>query len=545
MKKNYIFKMFIALSVLLLPMTVDAMSKTEAEAVLNNLKGLKENADGTCTYYTGTVDYSKLQERHCSYTYEEYADKYKDAEWFQEESEENRKQWYEEEVNRCKQNMVMFANDFTYLNLDDATDRMDVLYNKDTNEVTIKKGYVEPYTDPDTGYHYSEYHFTVEKTCKAEFAKVDEKELKKANKVADSFKEEYTLYGLDAITSFYHYGSLGVDFQKPMLTLARFADIKKIMMRNPEYNFVLNNYGLGASPFLVGKDGYLLIIKDNIVYDAIYVGFGFNLLFPVDKDETGTVYEKAEKRIKDHLGKDVKITFDIDNAEIIENEEEFNSIANAAFGVKDGKYKFYDVSFKIEGSMAEEDRITIVEVDKKMLDKYQVRAEDSKSKVNIYSESAEVPGDATINVEDVKDKNYVDKATKDSKRSVLGAYDIELIKYISGDKITEIEKGVDVFMPIKDRKVGDKLDVYHIKEDGTKGDKYVGEVVEVDGELFVKFTTTHFSTFAVLGEEEKVESNPNTSVYGKILTYSIIAGGISLGLMILSNKTRVLKYEKY
>ena len=178
MKKNNIFKFVVVLAILLLPMTVDAMTKTEAEAVLNNLKGIKENADGTCTYYTGTIDYSKLQERHCSFTYEEYADKYKDAEWFKEESEEIKKQWYEEEINRCKQNMVMFANDFTYLNLDDSTDRMDVSYDKDTNEVTIKKGYIDSYTDPETGYYYSDYPFTIEKKCKAEFAKVEEKEVK-------------------------------------------------------------------------------------------------------------------------------------------------------------------------------------------------------------------------------------------------------------------------------------------------------------------------------------------------------------------------------
>ena len=49
MKRFNILKLVVVLSILLLPIGVNATTKEEAETILSSLKGLKENADGTCT----------------------------------------------------------------------------------------------------------------------------------------------------------------------------------------------------------------------------------------------------------------------------------------------------------------------------------------------------------------------------------------------------------------------------------------------------------------------------------------------------------------
>ena len=59
-------------------------------------------------------------------------------------------------------------------------------------------------------------------------------------------------------------------------------------------------------------------------------------------------------------------------------------------------------------------------------------------------------------------------------------------------------------------------------------EEFVGEVVEVDGLQYVKFTTTHFSTYAVA---DSALTNPETSdtVVGAIIL--VLVGLLGFGLV--------------
>ena len=76
-------------------------------------------------------------------------------------------------------------------------------------------------------------------------------------------------------------------------------------------------------------------------------------------------------------------------------------------------------------------------------------------------------------------------------------------------------------------------DIYHIKEDGKKGNKYKAKVEKMDGKKYAIFTTNHFSTYAI---EEPIEV-PNTydeiHIYFVLLITSLIG---LIGLNIYSKK---------
>ena len=212
--------------------------------------------------------------------------------------------------------------------------------------------------------------------------------------------------------------------------------------------------------------------------------------------------------------------------------EELNIKLNKMFGTKNEEFTGYHANILVNNAR---EFITIIEVDKKMIDKYDVRANHGETGVHVYTESPEVPVDATIDVEDMKDKEFVKKALKELKYDLMSAFNIDLIKTATGVKINKIEDGIEVYIPVNDKNKGDKLLVHHIKEDGTLGDKFQGEVVEVDGIKYVKFTTTHFSTYAVLDTSD-VDS-PDTSD-------SILVSVLLCGLSLITIIESIIAYKK-
>ena len=534
MKKSLILGVLLSITcMIILPATTNAAhTAAEAEAILNKIK-VTTNKDGSCTYNTGTIPYEKLWEDNCSITYEEYVEK---GVFPPEVTEEEKRQWYNDSVEACKTSMVDLTTDFSYLKLDPTQpyERIETSYDKDKKEVTLKTFYTAEYIDTENGYTYPEYPYPVTKTCKVEFAKYDEKELDKARKNANEFQEEYSLDGLNAISSIYHYNDLGTITRDNTLAMLRFPKLKQDMQKHPQYDYGFRIYGMGGTPVGGGQAGYLIIKKDGIVYDTKEVSLWFSSIFPVDKDGEGTIYERAVKRIKDYIGQDVKVEIDRTYEETL--TDLIKEPANLAFGTKDVDYVAHQVMVKIGEDGR--DTLLIIEVDKKLLDKYQVKA-NHESGITINTESPDVPSDATIEVKDVKDKEYVLKAIKELKKNILSAFDINLIKTGTGIKITTIKDGVEVYIPIKNKKVGDKLEVHHVKEDGTTGDKFIGEVVELNGQLYVKFKTTHFSTYAVVDEE----TNPDTLTLGENVALVLLITLVTGVAIIILSKTNVKKFE--
>jgi hypothetical protein len=262
-----------------------------------------------------------------------------------------------------------------------------------------------------------------------------------------------------------------------------------------------------------------------------YVGFSLYNQFYVDKEASGTPAEKAEKRLKEYFGKNIKVEVDKENVQYF-NEDEF---------------KGYLTSVTIGNHKSD---IFIEEVDKKDLDKYHAHAHHKHTGVSVDSDSYEVPLDATLDVEDVKDKDHVKKAFSNGMFTLTDAYDINVIKTANGATVEVIENGIEVYIPVEKRKVGQKVNVHHITEDGKLGEKYQAVVVEKEGKLYAKFTTTHFSTYAISDLTTIDVKNPETA---DNISNSLFICGMSIIILLLVsiifikknkisiNKTRRLK----
>ena len=93
--------------------------------------------------------------------------------------------------------------------------------------------------------------------------------------------------------------------------------------------------------------------------------------------------------------------------------------------------------------------------------------------------------------------------------------------------IRQIDNGITVYLPITGHEVGEEVQVNHIT-DNSKDEGFKGVVVEVDDKLYVKFETTHFSTYAIVEALDTV-TNPNTSDNILFALISLVVGSVLLG----------------
>lgn len=516
------------LGILLLPNATNARTSNLAEEYLAKIQVVENEDEGTCTYQAKSISYETLFESKFK-TYEEFVNWHDPSYGF---SEEDFRRMYEDHIKWEKHEVMITANDFSYIP-EMLTKQIEIMHQlNDDGTITFT---LDLY-NPETGENERG-----EKTCYIEYAETDAKVLEKAKKYVSKISDNYIVYGLNALSAVYHYGEFDI-FKGPKSLVYRYPELKKVLS-NKEFEFDVDYIvGCGGTPVTGGCELSAAIRKDGITYATKRIMLSENVVIPVDKNAAGTPYEKAVKRIKDHFGeKNVTIELNPESPDIMDmDEEETSPEANDLFGTKDVEYIGYRANILLNGKRA---TIVIIEVEKKLIDKYEVRAKHNQTGVNVYTESPDVPIDATIEVENVKDKDYVKKAIHELKHNLLTAFNIDLLKTTTGVKINEIEKGIEVYIPINNKNIGDVLLVHHIKEDGTLGDKFEGEVVELEGNKYVKFTTTHFSTYAVLEDttEKSTENNPETS--DSIKTVIIILGLSLMTLIISIIRTRELKQK--
>ena len=267
--------------------------------------------------------------------------------------------------------------------------------------------------------------------------------------------------------------------------------------------------------------------KNDIVYGMHFFDTNYYAMLLVDKDEEGTTLEKAKRALNKHFQNKIEFSFDEDN--IYGIDDSGFDLANKAFGTTGITYNGIDVMMELNG---ENYNIGVVEMDKEAIKEFEVRAKDKTTGVSVYTNSFDVPSDATIEVEDRKDE--VNSIFDNKKYKVLNAFNIDVLKTGNGDLVENITDGIYVYMPITGEfKNGQELKVYHITDNDEKGEEFTGEVVELDGKHYVKFKTNHFSTYAAVSEENVID-NPNTgdSLY------------LSIGLFITSLVAVVLFRKK-
>lgn len=521
--KNLAGILVIVMSSFLLIKSVSAQTREEALKILDSLS-TKKISDSLYEADLPIVDPNiVLNKGKCNYTKEALIEKYSYLKnQFETMTEDEINEYIENEKNFCI-NSLYEGTIYTYLKsigYDYVTHEFSVTNLSDEIELNVSCG--------NTCNLSRKYKINY----KTDY---DKKIYEDSSNIADTIKDDYLLYGLNTINSIYHYGTEENNIKNQNYVLYRYPELREIMEKHKDYNMNIVLQGAGGTPWVRGNHAYIGIFKDGVLYRTVETGFSLNFIIFVDKDLEGTPLQKAQKRIAEYFDNNVEV--------IIENQNYFecdsnncmpNDEINKLLGKTEGKYTGYYSTMTLNGAQQE---VLAVEVDKKYLDNVETKASDKKSGVSIETNSYDVPIDATINVEDVTD-NYIEKTFENKNIKISGAYNIDLIKTGLNTKINSIKNGVYVYLPIKNGKVGDSINVYYIKDDGTIGETIEGEVVLVNNELYAKYKTNHFSTYAV----EEIINNEND--INNPQTFDGIIVWIVLELISISGIAVAIVYRK-
>ena len=510
MKKLKYLLFVLAFSLIFIPGNVLAKTKEEAEEELNRLA--IENQDGTCTWDIKMMDPQVLIDNTCDYNLQSII---KDNPWVGNLEKEEQENILKDFISGCRGSSIFSVVEVASRKVGNSNwtvgpdlskyqdaNGMYNLENIDLDNLTLVN-----YYDTISEYGYPTL-VRVERTCKVNVVETDNSLVKSANKIMKKLDGSHAIYSLNSFNSVYHYGPI---FQNNRIAsdmiLYKFPDFKEALMDNPEFEYEIAWEGGGGTPTETGCSGYVLAYKDGIPYGMKNVNFTIDNRLYVDESLEGTPLEKAEARLEEFFNNSLDIEFD---TSVYETDYEVDGNVGIFTNVILGNYT---------------SPIFIMEVDKKYLDKFEVKAHHKKYNVNVITNSYDVPLDATLEVEDVMNKITLDT----DEYKVLGAYDIDVVKTGTGSYVRTVENGIDVFIPISNRKVGEKLKVFHVSDDG-KDEEFEGEVVEVDGLQYVKFRTTHFSTYAVADASNSI-INPETSdtIAGAIIL--VLVGLLGFGLV--------------
>ncbi len=212
----------------------------------------------------------------------------------------------------------------------------------------------------------------------------------------------------------------------------------------------------------------------------------------VDKDEPGTTEEKTRK-ILDEYFKDEPYRLHGKTEYMGEYDGELLS----------GEY-YYIV---IRDSELYEYILTVLEAPASYIQEHPTLAVDLDTDISISTNGYEVPLDVELEVYSKKEDTKIISLLAEYNYDMIDAYNINLYGHKNHNSVKTIQDGVEVFIPIKGYKEGDIITVKHIKDDGTIGEELQATVVKRNNKLYAKFTTTHFSTYALV---ESSGTNPPT-----------------------------------
>ena len=368
--------------------------------------------------------------------------------------------------------------------------------------------------------------------------KYDEDIFKKANKFADNLKNKYYLADMSYINQIINYtnelGFFDAVIYDNSKILNIFPEFKSNLEKNPDFNYIPVSLGVGGSPIMYGSASTVIIYYDDVVF-GISEGISYNtmeLVFVPDTTEnTEEAYANAaKKRIEEYLNNDeyeISLTYDYRYKE--DYCTEYDDICNVS---RELNYIFEDEEKYIASPYIlkindKEYFVGIVPVSEEKIIELEVKSFDYENDISIETNDSSVPLDITLRVKD-KSKEY-------GVHGYDRVYDINLYSLLKDGYVTRIYDGVKVRIPLSDNYKHNKVDVWHIKEDGTKGEKYNANVIEIEGKKYAEFITDHFSMYGI-----EAEVSPQT-YDGIKLSFIIFTLGISLSIITLKYNRKILE----
>ncbi len=527
MKKILIF----LISLILVPTMTYALTEEEAIQAVNTFKEKYLSVDKDGSYYlkVNYIDPDIMIEHFddfcpiISEDYEDYVANFNlNIEYHQEHGEtlQSKEEWQNEQIGYCKDNYYHSMFD-AYLNKKGLYNDDISFYLKEKNTASLSGDITE------TEGKYQTDSIDVKIIYNTDY---DEKEIDKAFSKINLFKNDYKIDSLSYFNLIYH-----TDYECPKDLLYYNQEIKKVLETFDLDEIQIVDAGYGSALGVEGAMYFITYSKNGIVYAAKHISIDAIKLLYVDKDEPGNIKEKVKKRLKEYFNNKVQIS---------------NIVVE-----KDPDYNEYFVTMNFNGKNIE---IGVLEVSKEELDDVIIESVDKNSGVNVKTSSYDVPLDAKVTGQDVKNKKYVKDAFNKNNLKVDIAFNITLSAYSNDTIINKIDRGIEVYVPVSDDYiVGSKHKVYYIKDDASIGETLEGEIVYLNNKKYLKFFTYHFSTYALaqtvnstndntngnlVSNNNQNEKNPNT--IDNIETY-IILSFISLISSLLLVKVILGKQTKY
>lgn len=359
----------------------------------------------------------------------------------------------------------------------------------------------------------------------------DEKVYKNSEQVVENIKKNYYLSDMSYINQLINYHD-EVGYHSDVIynnykIFKIFPELKNELEKNKNYKYVPVTVGVGASPYMYGSGGAVIIydndvavnISSEMYYNTLRIVYVPNTTPNTDEEYIKVALERIKNYINDDsydikLEKDEQYLIDFigEDADMLDVSRPFNHIFNDD---KTYESKFYKLT--INGN---EYLLGVLPLPNELINKLNVKSTNYQTGIEVETESSDVPLDTSVEAEDITIKY----------KGFMKAYDIDLYSDIKSEYITKVKDGIIVRIPLPDEYDKKKLDIYHIKEDGQKGDKYQATVEEIEGKKYAVFTTNHFSTYAI--EEVQDEVKDTTGEIENPNTYDGI--GSSLFMMLLS-----------
>ena len=421
-------------------------------------------------------------------------------------------------------------------------------------------GPVEP-CDPSEPWYIGE---SIERTYPYEFKPgYNQEDLTKANSIISGIDDSYTISDLETINMSYNYGRVNYFmairdglYSDPNMKkssediLNCFQPIKNIMNNNQEFDYHLSlvNYQSRVDNISETAELQLIVMKNNIALATKSIKLINNYYFFVDKDATGTVKDKTEQRLENYFGNKKFYIKQFDTTEKYDdNGTELPLTGFYLYFEKDSdmihdNYNWCDKNepYCIESPFIKTQQtnhllgdiskpfyftLFVAEVNGDKVKELNISAMDNKTGILVNTGSYDVPLDVQVNANSKSNDNSIIELLKQYDYKMIDAYNIEIYGGSEGNKITSIENGIEVYIPIEGYKEGDTITIKHIKDDGTLGETLEGTVVKKDGKLYAKFLTTHFSTFALVSSSV---TNPPTgdNLITNIILFIISISGI-------------------
>lgn len=369
----------------------------------------------------------------------------------------------------------------------------------------------------------------------------------------DNIEKNYHLFDLSYINEVNNYLH-GVDrILDDIHVLRIYPQLKEIIENNPRLKLMVGLIGAGGVLHYDGNNGSIFVSYDGVIYGA-----SLDITFRVDRyvfisedteDTDEAIAQAVKTRVANFINdssREVTVTYNAENTGFLFDEElisptvseEVRDFANNQLNLSNsaevvGMYDLYiDLPTGDGMGSGTIENIVVVKVPNEVLAELNVTIQsfDFESGILMYTGSSSVPLDTSITSVNVVDASYVQNALRNENAVLVAAYDLNLYSILNNQYINSIREGVDVLIPISNDYAGDILKVYYITDDGNRGEEYTGTVVTINNQKYVKFMTTHFSTYAVLSVNEPTENTQeieNPQTFDGIFQYMLM-GIVSL-----------------